>query len=101
MRSTVVSYLSLVAMWNTMVGSRKLYLVLPIIVDLLLLGYFKYLNFWYGTRRAAKRFHGPCTSSLSCGLPCVSVMHNNRNFAQVAFHQPRDAEPRGGTAHPP
>src|SRR5258707_9082312 len=56
--STVVSSLSGLAMMEYDGGRRKLYLVLPIIVDLLLLGYFKYLNF--GLRvlgSAASWFH--------------------------------------------
>jgi alginate O-acetyltransferase complex protein AlgI len=43
--STVVSYLSGLAMMKYEGGRRKLFLILPITVDLLLLGFFKYLNF--------------------------------------------------------
>src|SRR5262245_44130814 len=43
--STVVSYLSGLALAQLEGKRRKVYLVLPIAVDLLLLGYFKYLNF--------------------------------------------------------
>jgi alginate O-acetyltransferase complex protein AlgI len=58
--STVVSYLSGLAMMEYEGGRRKLYLVLPIIVDLLLLGYFKYLNFGLGVLgSAASWFHWP------------------------------------------
>ena len=43
--STVLSFLSGLAMAEYQGKRRKLYLVLPITIDLLLLGYFKYVNF--------------------------------------------------------
>jgi len=56
--STVVSFLSGLAIAEQEGRRRKLYLILPITFDLLLLGYFKYLNF--GLRAlatAANWFH--------------------------------------------
>ena len=58
--STVVSFLSGLAMAQYVGRRRKLYLILPITVDLLLLGYFKYVNFGlHSIAAAAHWFHRP------------------------------------------
>jgi len=72
----------------------------PIIVDLLLLGYFKYPISGYVTRQRGKDgSNGTCKSSLSmwCCL-CFRSCHNIIVIRAGEFHQPRDESPLLGTA---
>lgn len=71
--STLVSYLAGLAMlrWDDDPKRRKLCMVLPIVVDLLLLGYFKYTNFFLDTVADVTRAAGgtPTVRHLNVILP--------------------------------